>query len=48
MDYPRCAHHIENLRILIESTPKIGDTSVKYLLADIYDLPSCRTGQLVA
>lgn len=39
MDNPRRAYDVDNLRILIVSTPKTGNTWVKYLLANMYNLP---------
>jgi hypothetical protein len=39
MDNAKRAHDIDDLRILIVSTPKTGNTWVKHLLATIYDLP---------
>jgi hypothetical protein len=39
MDDSRCAYDIDSLKILIVSTSKTGNTWVRYLLAEIYDLP---------
>jgi hypothetical protein len=44
MDNPRRTYDIDNLRILIVSTPKTGNTWVRYLLAEIYNLPMASVG----
>jgi hypothetical protein len=46
LDNPRRAYDIDNLRILILSTPKTGNTWVKHLLADIYALAVVPAGML--
>jgi hypothetical protein len=46
MDNPRRAYDVDNLRILIVSTPKTGNTWVKHLLANIYDLPIVPIGMV--